>query len=56
MNVRRIKRDMNIANDKVRLFNSREMLFNLPITEYSQLLNYEKQFEPYYDLWYVMRH
>jgi dynein heavy chain, axonemal len=49
--VRRIQRDLNIAIEKARVFNARELLFGSPQTEYTQLHQYEKLFEPYFDLW-----
>lgn len=49
--MRIIHRDLNIFIEKARLFNSRELLFGLPVTEYSQLSQYEKSFEAYFDLW-----
>eukprot|EP01035_Chromulina_nebulosa_P018879 gene18879-24671_t len=49
--VRRIHADINLFNDKARLYNQREALFNIPITEYNQLIDFEKSFEPYHDLW-----
>jgi dynein heavy chain len=49
--VRRIRTDLIAAEEKSRLFNSRESLFNCPVTEYSQLADLNKSFEPFYDLW-----
>lgn len=39
------------AEDRAKIFNSREGLFNTPTTEYSELNDLAKAFEPYFDLW-----
>jgi dynein heavy chain, axonemal len=49
--VRRLKQTIAQADEKVRLFNSREALFNASITEYNELSDVSKVFEPFYDLW-----
>lgn len=49
--VRRIRGNITVAEEKVRLFNSREGLFNSTVTEYSQLGELSKSFEPFYDMW-----
>lgn len=49
--VRRIRVTLTQCEDKSRLFNSREGLFNATITEYSELSEVSKIFEPFFDLW-----
>ncbi|RYG69727.1 hypothetical protein EON64_02010, partial [archaeon] len=49
--VRRLKQTLAQADEKVRLFNSREGLFNTSVTEYTELSDMTKIFEPFYDLW-----
>ena len=49
--VRRIKNGLAQADEKAKQFNSREVLFNSPITEYDELSATTKLFEPFYDLW-----
>ena len=49
--VRRIKVAIAQADEKTKLFNSREMLFNSQLTEYTELAEVTKVFEPFYDLW-----
>ena len=39
------------AEEESRLFNSREALFDKPMTQYTALKDVNKLFEPYYDLW-----
>ncbi|CAN0222226.1 unnamed protein product [Discosporangium mesarthrocarpum] len=39
------------ADEKARLFNSREGIFNNEPTDYDQLLRIKKAFEPYANLW-----
>ena len=39
------------AEEKSRLFNSREALFEKEMTDYEQLSRIKKTFEPYYNLW-----
>jgi dynein heavy chain len=50
-NVRRIRVSLQQADEKSRLFNSRESLFNAQITEYSEINELSKYFEPFFDLW-----
>eukprot|EP01038_Epipyxis_sp_PR26KG_P005424 gene5424-7514_t len=49
--VRRLRHSLNQAEEKARIFNSREGLFNVGTTEYSQIGEVSKIFEPFYDLW-----
>jgi dynein heavy chain len=49
--VRRIKTSLAHAEEKVKLYNSREGLFNANITEYTELNEVTKLFEPFYDTW-----
>ena len=49
--VRRIKLALIQADERSRLFNSREALFNVSETEYTELSELSKLFEPFYDLW-----
>jgi dynein heavy chain len=49
--VRKLQVAINKADEQARLYNSREGLFNTPITEYAELSELTKVFEPFYDLW-----
>lgn len=49
--VRRIKRDIEAAEEKARLFNSREGLFRRDATDFTSLLEVAKKFEPFFALW-----
>lgn len=49
--VRRIQTSLQQADERGRLFNSREQLFNAPMTEYGELADLTKVFEPFFDLW-----
>jgi dynein heavy chain len=49
--VRRIRLTITQSEEKARIFNSREGLFNAPITEYTELAEVSKTFEPFFDLW-----
>jgi len=49
--VRRIKDNFEQCDIKAKLFNSREMIFGSPMTEYNILPDQMKIFEPFYDLW-----
>lgn len=49
--VRHIRQTIAEADEKARLFNSREGLFNSQMTEYAQISELSKTFEPFYDLW-----
>lgn len=49
--VRRIKTALAHAEEKAKLFNSREGLFNSAVTEYAELGEVSKLFEPFYDTW-----
>lgn len=39
------------AEERARIFNSREALFGVPFTEYSDISELNKVFEPFFDLW-----
>ena len=49
--VRRIKATLLQAEEKSRIFNFRESLFNVSETEYKELNEILRSFEPFYDLW-----
>jgi dynein heavy chain len=49
--VRLLRTSILHAEEKAKLFNSREGLFNSTITEYSELSDVTKIFEPFFDLW-----
>jgi len=49
--VRRIRLTIQQSEEKARIFNSREGLFNTAVTEYSELADVTKIFEPFFDLW-----
>jgi dynein heavy chain len=49
--VRRIRLTIQQSEEKAKIFNSREGLFNTPVTEYSELAEVTKLFEPFFDLW-----
>ena len=49
--VRRLKASLVNADERSRLFNSREALFNAAETEYAELADLSKLFDPFYDLW-----
>ena len=49
--VRRIRLAIQQADEKAKLFNSREMLFSVSLTEYADIPECSKNFEPFYDLW-----
>lgn len=49
--VRSIRSSIQKADEKARLYNSREGLFNSAATDYSELSDMNKKFEPFYDLW-----
>ena len=40
-----------VADDDARLYNARESLFGKPVTDYSQLKEIQKKFEPYGAMW-----
>jgi dynein heavy chain len=46
-----IKAAIAAADDKARLFNSRESLFGKDLTEYDRVTDIKKAFEPYLTLW-----
>ena len=49
--VRRLKTSLINADERSRLFNSRETLFGVADTEYNDLAELAKLFDPFYDLW-----
>lgn len=49
--VRRLRQVLSQSEEKARLFNSREGLFNSNPTEYGELNELSKIFEPFHDLW-----
>ncbi|CAM9544257.1 unnamed protein product [Chrysoparadoxa australica] len=49
--VRRMEKELENCVEQVALFNSREVLFGKPVTEYELLDEIRKSFEPYCDLW-----
>eukprot|EP01033_Poteriospumella_lacustris_P000280 gene286-182_t len=49
--VRRLRQALQQSEEKARLFNSREGLFNAAPTEYGELSDLSKTFEPFFDLW-----
>lgn len=49
--VRRIRTTLQQSEEKARLFNSREGLFNSAMTEYNELSDVAKILEPFFDLW-----
>jgi dynein heavy chain len=49
--VRRLRTSLSQAEEKARVFNSREALFNATMTEYTELSEVTKIFEPFFDLW-----
>lgn len=51
LTVRNIRGNLNKADERAKLYNSREMLFGAPPTDYSELQDLNKKFEPFYDLW-----
>ena len=50
-NVRRIKKTIAEYEERARLFNSREGLFNSVTTDYAIISEQTRVFEPFYDLW-----
>lgn len=48
---REIDRRLKKAQELTRLFNSREMLFGIPATDYGRLKRVVEQFEPFNYLW-----
>eukprot|EP00741_Cyanophora_paradoxa_P002452 tig00000076_g2377.t1 len=51
LEVKKINAQLQQCQAKARLFNTREQLFEMPITEYSSLNKIVKDFEPYSQLW-----
>jgi len=51
IHVTRLKQSIDAAEEKARLFNTREGLFGKDITNYDSIGEIKKAFEPYYTLW-----
>ncbi|XP_032988956.1 dynein axonemal heavy chain 1 isoform X1 [Rhinolophus ferrumequinum] len=49
--VRRVKKQLKDCQHLAALYNNRERIFNLPITNYDKLSRMVKEFQPYLDLW-----
>jgi dynein heavy chain len=53
--VKEMEGKLAIAQSKARLFNSRESLFEMDVTDYEDLARINKAFEPYANLWTTAR-
>lgn len=51
LKVRAIQKQLSEADDKAKLYNSRESLFDKDITDYSSMQDMQKAFEPFFDTW-----
>nr|XP_054101684.1 dynein axonemal heavy chain 1 isoform X2 [Callithrix jacchus] len=49
--VRRVKKQLKDCQQQAVLYNNRERIFGLPITNYDKLSRMVKEFQPYLDLW-----
>ncbi|XP_073667291.1 dynein axonemal heavy chain 1 [Tursiops truncatus] len=49
--VRRVKKQLKDCQQLAMLYNNREHIFGLPITNYDKLSRMVKEFQPYLDLW-----
>ena len=49
--VRRLKISLQQAEEKRKLFNYRESLFNVPETEYKELTDIGRVFDPFFEFW-----
>ncbi|XP_072136794.1 dynein axonemal heavy chain 1 isoform X1 [Mobula birostris] len=49
--VRRIHKQLMESQNQAQLYNSRERLFEMPVTNYDRLYKMSKEFQPYRDLW-----
>ncbi|XP_069792874.1 dynein axonemal heavy chain 1 isoform X2 [Narcine bancroftii] len=49
--VRRIHKHLVESQNQAQLYNSRERLFDMPLTNYDRLYKMVKEFQPYRDLW-----
>ncbi|KAK7819786.1 hypothetical protein U0070_012392 [Myodes glareolus] len=49
--VRRVKKQLKDCQHLAMLYNNRERIFGLPITNYDKLTRMVKEFQPYLDLW-----
>ncbi|KAM7063036.1 dynein axonemal heavy chain 1 [Molossus nigricans] len=49
--VRRVKKQLKDCQQLAALYNNRERIFGLPVTNYDKLTRMVKEFQPYLDLW-----
>ncbi|XP_063282706.1 dynein axonemal heavy chain 1 [Pelobates fuscus] len=49
--VRRVHKQLKESQELAQLYNNRERLFELPVTNYDKLLKLVKDFQPFRDLW-----
>ncbi|XP_077133083.1 dynein axonemal heavy chain 1 isoform X2 [Ranitomeya variabilis] len=49
--VRRVHKQLKESQQQAQLYNNRERLFSLPVTNYDKLLKLVKDFQPFRDLW-----
>uniref|UniRef100_A0A8C5QQJ6 Dynein axonemal heavy chain 1 n=1 Tax=Leptobrachium leishanense TaxID=445787 RepID=A0A8C5QQJ6_9ANUR len=49
--VRRVHKQLKDSQQSAQLYNNRERLFELPVTNYDKLLKLVKDFQPFRDLW-----
>ncbi|XP_022353638.1 dynein heavy chain 1, axonemal [Enhydra lutris kenyoni] len=49
--VRRVKKQLKDCQQLAMLYNNRERIFGLPVTNYDKLSRMVKEFQPYLDLW-----
>ncbi|XP_074169160.1 dynein axonemal heavy chain 1 isoform X1 [Rhinolophus sinicus] len=49
--VRRVKKQLKDCQQLATLYNNRERIFSLPVTNYDKLSRMVKEFQPYLDLW-----
>ncbi|XP_008850074.1 dynein heavy chain 1, axonemal [Nannospalax galili] len=49
--VRRVKKQLKDCQQLAALYNNRERIFGLPVTNYDKLSRMVKEFQPYLDLW-----
>ncbi|XP_014666196.1 PREDICTED: dynein heavy chain 1, axonemal-like [Priapulus caudatus] len=49
--VRRIQKQLKECQELAAMYNTRERLFNAPVTNYDKLARLNKEFEPYRNLW-----
>ncbi|CAM5127491.1 unnamed protein product [Eretmochelys imbricata] len=48
---RRVKKQLKESQQMALLYNNRERIFGLPVTNYDKLSRMVKEFQPYWDLW-----